>query len=234
MFAEIDGDDKETSGYEGSDPSSKEGSVVYASDDDDSDESGEGDSYVYGEGTGRAMDCLIEWMLEGTFSYDFKMVMQVDGVGVEAKGSLASADGGERYDAHMEMLMMGTKVVYRVVQKDDTVYVIDDENKMIVQMAADQADSSTTAGMKTDYSNFSLVGSGIGEFGGKTLPFEDYRESTTGETIRFFLEDDQVYGIFMEVEGVTLEMVITNPSNSVPEWAFELPKGYNTTYYAAN
>jgi predicted transcriptional regulator with HTH domain len=223
MFAELDGDggsgDLVVPDY-GSD------SVTYAKSEDSDDGEGGEDGYNDGEGLGRAMDCLIEWMLAGTFSYDFKMVMEVQGAGAEAKGSLAAE--GDDYAGNIEMLMMGDKIVARVIKKGNTIYVIDDESKTILKMPADNSDYEMQAGMKTDYSNFTLIGSGTAEFAGKTLPFEDYKEATSGETVRFFLEDEQVYGIFMEVDGATVQMVITNPSDRVPEGAFDLPKGYDT------
>jgi uncharacterized protein YceK len=222
MFAELDGSKEDT--IDAGDYSYNPDNVVYVSA-DDSDDSGD-DDYVEGEGLGRAVDCLIEWMIDGVFGYDYKMVLEIDGVGVEAKGRLAAE--GNDYAFDMEMLLMGEKIKTHIIKKAQTLYVIDDENKMILKMPVDKVDADLTSGMKTDYSNITLVGSGTGEFAGKTLPFEDYKEAATGETVRFFLDGDQVYGIFMEVDGATLEMVITNPTKEIPEGTFDLPKGYDT------
>jgi hypothetical protein len=66
----------------------------------------------------------------------------------------------------------------------------------------------------------------VGEINGQTLPYEEYAENCTGAVVRYYLDGGQVYGIETNDEGYKTVMIITNPSNSVPAGAFDLPEGY--------
>jgi predicted small lipoprotein YifL len=168
---------------------------------------------------GKATDSLIQWMISGTFSYDFTMTSEGPDGKIESKGSIAM--DGNNMAVTMEMTVDGQPVRSRVIIKDDATYIVDDVNKLVIK-SPDGMD--VTAGMMTDYSGISLTGSGTGEINGRTLPYEEYTQE--GAMVRCYFDNGQVYGIESEYEGYISVMIITNQSRNVPAGAFDLPKGY--------
>jgi hypothetical protein len=173
------------------------------------------------EPSGKAMDSLIAWMMDGTFSYDYTLTSEGPDGKTEGSGSMAM--DGDNIAAASEMTVEGQTVKARVIIKDGTTYIVDDVNKFIMTAPSGM---DATQGMMTDYSGIAKIGEGTGEIGGKTLPYEEYAESETGATIRYYLDGGQVYGIESEYEGYKTVMIISNPKNSAPAGAFDLPEGY--------
>jgi hypothetical protein len=170
---------------------------------------------------GQAMASLIGWMMDGTFSYDF--TIKTEGPDGNTEGSGSMAMDGDDMAMTMEMTVEGQAVKSRTIKKGDTMYVVDDVNRMIMQMPVEM---NMTEGMMTDYSGIVKTGEGTGEIDGKTLPYEEYAESETGATVRYYLEGGQVYGLESDYEGYKSVMIIANPSNRAPAGAFDLPEGY--------
>jgi hypothetical protein len=121
------------------------------------------------------------------------------------------------------MTVEGQNVKSRIIIKDGVTYIIDDANKFIMQAAGDM---NPTVGLMTDYSGIAKTGDGTGEINGRSLPYEEYTDGGTGAMVRYYLDGGQVYAIETEYEGYKTVMVITNPKNSVPPDAFDLPEGY--------
>ncbi len=170
---------------------------------------------------GQAMASLIGWMMDGTFSYDFTMTSESPDGTTEGSGSMAI--DGENMAMTMEMTVQGQAVKSRMIKQGDTMYVVDDASKMIMEMPTEM---TMTEGMMTDYSGITKTGDGIGDIDGKTLPYEEYTESETGAIVRYYLDGGQVYAMESDYEGYKTIMIITNPSSSVPAGAFDLPEGY--------
>jgi hypothetical protein len=168
---------------------------------------------------GQAMTSLIQWMIDGTFSYDFTMTAEGPEGKTESTGSMAM--DGKNMAVTTEMTVEGQQVKSRIIVKDDVTYIVDDANKLIMKAPGGM---NATAGMITDYSGIAPVGSGTGEIGGKTLPYEEY--SQEGAMVRYYMDGGQVYGIESEYEGYRSVMIITNPSKTIPSGAFDLPEGY--------
>ncbi|MDR1736481.1 MAG: hypothetical protein LBR85_06405 [Oscillospiraceae bacterium] len=172
---------------------------------------------------GQSVDSLIDWMTDGTYSYDFKMISEGSDGKFEGSGSMA-ADGGNMAQT-TEMTVEGQSVKSSVIIKDGVTYIIDDASKMIMTMPGG---ANPNEGMVTDYSGITLVGSGTGEIDGKTLPYEEYAEDVSGASVKFYIENGEIYGIESEAEGMKTVMTLTNQSDSVPSGAFDLPSGYTT------
>jgi outer membrane lipoprotein-sorting protein len=170
--------------------------------------------------SGQALDSLIKWMQNGTFSYDFVMTSEGGGEKTESSGSMAME--GNNIAITTTMKVEGQTVNSRVIIKDNVTYIVDDVNKFIMKMPGGGLD--ITGGLITDYSDIALINSGTGEINGKTLPYEEYESA--GATIKYYLDGGQVYGFESESEGYKTVMIITNPSNKAPADAFELPGGY--------
>jgi hypothetical protein len=179
---------------------------------------GQGSSGSGGIKKTRKTDSLIEWMIEGKYSFDY----EADIEGVKATGSIA-VDGDQWYNRY-DSLSQGT--VQRVIKKGNTVYYIYDEIKTIMKYPANQAD--TGGFLQSGYSGITLVATGTGTISGKTLPYEEYRDGASSETMRFFFDNDKVYGFTSEVEGNVIAVIVTNAKNSVPKGIFDIPSAYDT------
>ncbi len=175
------------------------------------------------EGGGQAMDSLINWMMDGTFSYDFTMTTEgPEGVS-ESSGSMAM--DGDNYAVTTETTVEGQAVQSRVILKDGVMYLVDDASRFIMELGEGM---NPMQGMMTDYSAIEKTGEGSGEIDGRTLPYEEYTDSETGGTVRYYLDGGQVVATESEFEGYRSVMMIRNASNSVPAGAFDLPTDYMT------
>lgn len=176
-----------------------------------------------GVGGGEAMASLISWMMDGSYSYDYTMTMSGPDGSYEGTGSIAV--DGDRMAQSQEMTVEGMAVKNRTVFKDDRMYTIDDVNKMVIIMAMEM---DSLEGMVSDYTGIELIGTGVGEIDGKTLPYEEYREGDLDATIKYFLDDGEVYGMTTEFDDYLTVMIIHNPSNRAPSGAFDIPSDYMT------
>ena len=162
---------------------------------------------------------LIGWMSEGKYSFDFTMTMESAEGSMESAGSMAS-DGGKSAMT-VEMSIIGMTIKQKIIVKDGKTYLLDDGNKSYMEMPIGEAADSIT-----DFSNLTLIGAGTGEIKGRTLPYEDYKQGGSGETVRYYLDGGQVYGIETSSTGSKTTMIITNPKNSVPAGVFDIPADY--------
>lgn len=171
--------------------------------------------------SGQAMTSLIKWMMDGTFSFDYTLTSEGPDGKTEGSGSMAV--DGENLAMQQEMMVEGQHIKSRVIKKGDKMYMIDDENKYVMEISAEM---NPTEGMMTDYGGITKTGEGTGEIDGRILPFEDYTESDTGAVVRYYLDGGNVYGIESDYEGYKTVMIIKNASNSVPSDTFDVPSDY--------
>ena len=170
---------------------------------------------------GQAMASLIQWMMNGTFSFDYAMTGETPEGDMESVGSMAM--DGDKMFFRQEMTIEGQVMKSRLIQKDGTLYMIDDESQFIMTSPVQGEEMTDIIG---NYSNITLVASGTAEVGGKTLAYEDYKEGESDETFRFYLENGEVYALEMGSDDETILMLITNASNDVPAETFDIPEGY--------
>jgi predicted small secreted protein len=161
----------------------------------------------------------IQWLINGTYSFDYAMIIEADGIWLNNSGSL-SADGGNLAMSG-EMSIEGILVKMRVVHKDGKAYMIDEMNGIVIEIPPGEDDIA--AELKTDYSGFVKTGEGAGEFDGRVLPYEEYTEGDTGVSVRFYLDGGVICGIEMNNGGYIFLMSIKNITNSVPAGVFDLP-----------
>jgi hypothetical protein len=169
-----------------------------------------------------AKDSLITWMMGGTFSYGYTMTSVGPEGTTEGSGSMAM-DGNNMAITSI-VTGAGQAVSSKVIIKDGVTYTIMDAEKAIMKMEGIGLEA--TFGMMNDYSSITKTSEGTGDINGKTLPYEEYTETTTGSIVRYYLDNGQVYGIESTAEGYTTTMIISNPMNSVPAGVFDLPVGY--------
>ena len=175
-----------------------------------------------GDGDGDAIAPLIGWMKGGTFSYDYVSTFVSEEMTMEMTGIMAM--DGEKMAMTSESDLGALVVKSKVIFRDGYTYVVDDDKEMIMIFTGFNVDMA--GGAIKDYSGMVKTGSGTGEIGDKTLPYEEYLESLSGSKIKYFIEDGQVYGTISELDGAITTMMITNAKNSVPAGIFDLPAGY--------
>jgi hypothetical protein len=171
-------------------------------------------------GGGRAVDSLISWMINGVFSFDYELVAEAEGTTTTISGSVAVQ--GETYSMSTITTVQGQTINALVIGRDGATYMVDHVNKFIIKSASTPAPIGFGA---TDNSGIVLVDSGVGEVNGRTLPYEEYGAPGTA-TSRFYLDGDQVYAIESGDGDAHVVMIITNPTQTVPAGAFDLPTGY--------
>ena len=171
---------------------------------------------------GDAGGSLLDWMAEGTFSYDFTVTSEYDGERSESAGSVAYDGGNMAISTEQEV--EGAMVKSRIIILDGQMYVIDDASQMIINMG--KVSRELTGTIAVDYEDMTLIGSGEGEVNGRTLPYDEYE--IDGITTRFYMDGGQVYAIesTLTEENAWSLMIISNASSKVPEGAFDLPEGY--------
>ena len=171
-----------------------------------------------------AMDSLIDWMKDGTFSYDFEMNSEYEGEIINAIGSLAI--DGENYAMSSETTIEGVATQSRIIIVDGVTNIIDDTSKMIIKTSGGGMDMTK---MPTEYEGMELINSGEGTVNGKNLPYEEYM--VEGVAMKIYMENGTVYAIESEYEGSYTLMIISNAKNTVPGGVFDLPEGYQEMSY---
>ena len=178
--------------------------------------------------SGKAINALIEWMIAGKYCFDFDMITETPDGKSEGSGSIAVE--GDKMMMRSESVIDGHTYKSRMISIDNTMYIIDDENKTIMEMATT---NSSSGGMFDNYSNIKLVSSGVGEINGKTLPYEEYADSDpdsdSESRVKYFMDGGNVYGMISGTDEYRTTMIIRNQKNSIPAGTFDLPSGYTTS-----
>ena len=168
----------------------------------------------------------IQWLINGTYSFDFTMIIEASGLWRDNSGRF-EADAG-KFALSGEMAIEGTLQKIRSIHKGGKSYTVYEENKTVLTEVPPNEDD-IPAELKTDYSRFIKIGEGTGEFDGRTLSYEEYADSAAGKSARFYLEGGVLCGI--ETEGSELLLSIKNISNSVPAGIFDWPSDYTEDKY---
>ena len=180
----------------------------------------EKDDEPSGDSAGSVEPALIGWMKSGKYYFDYEMTAEGNGMSSTSTGSMA-ADGGKFARASI-MEIEGHPISSKVIIKDDTTFIVDDINKMIIKQPG--VNTGSVVGVVTNYSGMVSINTGTGEVGGKTLPYQEYEAA--GAKVKFYLDGDQVYAIVTELGGNTSIMIISNISQNVPADVFEIPEDY--------
>jgi len=208
-------------------------SLIGGSTDDDSDDSsggglfgdllGGGDGSGISVGGGGAMGSLIDWMKDGTYSYDYRQISEYEGTTSESSGSMTASGG------NLAVITNADGQNSRVIIKDGTMYLVMDDQQLVMTLGAGDIDLSDM-GM-FDYSKIELIGEGTGDVDGKTLPYEEYAIHDDGSediNVKYYMEGGQVYAIESSWMGSKSVMIITNASGSARNEMFEIPSDYMT------
>jgi hypothetical protein len=173
-----------------------------------------------GSASGEAMNSLAKWMIDGSYSYDFRMYTEGPEGRYEGIGSAAM--DGDKIATRQEMIIDGQKMKSWVIVKGGVSYILYEDSKSYMTIPAEDAMDD---GLVEDYSGIVKTGEGTGEIDGRRLPYEEYFEGS-GVTMRYYLDGGDVYGIVTEAEGYKTTMILSNISSKAPAGAFDIPAGY--------
>lgn len=156
----------------------------------------------------------------GQFTGDYMMRlifhMTVDGSQVSSEVVVAQRNGELAYQMEYENALV------RLVQADGTFYMVDDNQKMAMNMAVIGLDLS--AMMPSHVATTSPTGSGTGEVMGKTLPYEEYSEN--GMVIRYYYDGITPAYITGESQNESFIYEIVEFSTTVPDSLYGIPSDY--------
>jgi hypothetical protein len=136
--------------------------------------------------------------------------------------------------SNMSMITNNGEMSMHMIQKDKTVYVLNDDAKTYYKIAIDDTNTSgTTASVedqKIDTAGITYVGKGKAELNGKVMDYEEYK--TEQGTIRYYFEGGKLYAIVFKSADMESVMEIIELSDKVTADMFEIPQGYTeaTTY----
>jgi len=167
-------------------------------------------------GEGRVADAFYNMFDSGTYH------MKVKIVGADMEMVMEYYFKGDMIATSIE----GAGENGRMISKDGKNYIINDEEKMVMEMsAANHPDLDESAGVDTDVMEYSS--SGKDDFQGKNLPYDEY-SLKDGGTTQFFVDGNKLAGIRNLVDGEVIDMVILELNQNVPDKVFEIPADYTT------
>ena len=117
----------------------------------------------------------------------------------------------------------------RTILRDNKAHMIMDSEEMVMIMPAG-AETAGGGGVSTD--GMRPSGSGTAQFGGRSLPYEEYRDAK-GDRTQYFLDGTRLAGIRSISGSVTVDMVISELNQNVPNNVFDIPQGYFVQDFSA-
>ncbi|WP_089610581.1 hypothetical protein [Dehalobacterium formicoaceticum] len=160
-------------------------------------------------------------MANGKYTMKYKTTLNVDGDSSEIETTLAVKD-------NMTAMIMdsdGNKSM--IINKDNTLYMINHENKtMIVMPENTQQNEEETPASPDELSDYKLeyVGSGREDFLGDERQYEEY--NFEGGRTKYYFDGDNLAGLAITIDEHTTTMKIEEMTETVDESLFEIPSGY--------
>ena len=113
-------------------------------------------------------------------------------------------------------------ITSRMVLRDNKTYMIVDATRMIMVMPLMSA--TEAGGVETNQMRFSS--SGTARFDGRNLPYDEY---TNPERVRvqYFVDGNRLAGIRTISRDGTVDLIITEFNQNVPNNVFNIPGGYH-------
>lgn len=136
--------------------------------------------------------------------------------------------------ANMSMTTNTGEMAIRMIKKDKTVYVLNEEAKTYYKIDIDDTNASgTTASIEDqviDTNGITYAGKGRAELNGKEMDYEEYL--TDQGTVRYYFDNGKLYAIVFKSADLESVMEIIELSDKVTADMFEIPAGYTeaTTY----
>ena len=155
-------------------------------------------------------------------NYYMKYAVEMDMAGEKIESKIEAAYNSEGYAMTTEMNTGGVAVRTRMIIKGDTMYIIDDGAKSVMEMPV--AANPSASNDNTDYSGLQYLGKGTDTLRGKTLTYEEYESS--GVTLRYYFDGKDLYAMESKMGSVSTLMIIEALSDKIPPGIFDIPAGY--------
>lgn len=160
-------------------------------------------------------------MDDGKYTMKYKTTMNNGNDDYEVEITLAVLDDMSA------MIMDGEDFESVILNKDNSIYMIDHENRTILIMPeGNQVNQEEPTTSPENLKNYDLqyIGSGREDFLGKERQYEEY--SFEGGSTKYYFDGDDLDGMVMTMNGQTTIMEIEDFSDTVNENLFILPEGY--------
>ena len=118
--------------------------------------------------------------------------------------------------------------VIRMILREEKLIFIDDAEETVTIMSGMPEVALDTAVGETE--GMEYVGSGSGEFSSRVLLFDQYSDGA-GTVMQFFMDRDELVGIRTTIDGFSVDIVILDIGDDVPDSAFEYPDSYTVMEY---
>ena len=109
----------------------------------------------------------------------------------------------------------------RMIQRDNRTYTIVDAIRTVMVMQ--NTDTVQAGGVVTDQMRF--ANSGTARFDGRNLQYDEYSDPD-GVRVQYFIDGNSLAGIRTIVAELTVDIIITELNQNVPNNVFDLPTGY--------
>lgn len=151
-----------------------------------------------------------------------RFIMHINIDGAEESAEMTTANKGDKTVNLVEY--EGEKV--RFIMDGSSIYMVSDNQKIAVNMAALGIDSSFYE--VPEFIGTEITGSGTDTVRGKTLPYEEIALPNEG-AVRYYFDGEELAFIASVGFGSGFVMEILEISSSVPESLFEIPTNYTVT-----
>jgi hypothetical protein len=115
----------------------------------------------------------------------------------------------------------------RMIMRDGKTFVVNDDAKVVIAIDTN-ASGIEQSSSPVDTEDMQYVGSGSSEFHGRVLLFDQYVDND-GLITQFYMDGTNLAGIRSIIDGYTVDIVIIELSENVPDSVFEFPDDYVLT-----
>jgi hypothetical protein len=148
----------------------------------------------------------------------YHMKAKITGSGITSDMEIYMKDGV------IATTVTGQGQTVRTIIRDNKMHMIMDAEKMVMIMPAGAgADVAGGGGVSTN--GMTPSGSGTAQLGGRSLPYEEYKDAQ-GNRVQYFLDGARLAGIRSISGRDTIDMVISELNQNVPNNVFDIPRGY--------
>lgn len=157
--------------------------------------------------------------LQGNHLLRFIMHITVDGTDTAGEITVAVKDDAMAYKVVLEGALV------RIVQSGSDYYIVDDTQKLAMNMLAVGVDVSSFAPPQYVDETADVTGTGTDEVMGETLPYVEYG-LTDGGAIRYYFDGEELAYITGEAPGEVFVLEVLEYSQDVPDSLYEIPADY--------
>ena len=169
--------------------------------------------YVSAQASGGRTEAFFRIFESGTYHMKARMISN----GAEIPTEINARDG--MVAATTTTMGMTTRMILR----DNRTYVIIDALRMITVMPL--MSTIEAGGVETNQMRFNNTGTAI--FDGINLQYDEY-SNPEGARVQYFVDGDRLVGIRSISGEISVDFIISELNQNVPNNVFDIPSGYRT------